>query len=124
MASSDNAIPNQLNNIDFKINADKAAVIIIELASASSVVDMSKSDQGLNIELLNTKFQTINCLFLDVSDFATVVETIEVFRQQSNGLLEVKVKGDYQYDYQLNKNVLEVVIRKSEPQPKKSRKLC
>lgn len=122
MASSDNAIPNQLNNIDFKINADKAAVIIIELASASSVVDVSKSDQGLNIELLNTQVSDDKLFVLDVSDFATVVETIEVFRQQSNGLLEVKVKGDYQYDYQLNKNVLEVVIRKSEPQPKQEQK--
>lgn len=122
MASSDNAIPNQLNNIDFKINADKAAVIIIELASASSVVDVSKSEQGLNIELLNTQVSDDKLFVLDVSDFATVVETIEVFRQRSNGLLEVKVKGDYQYDYQLNKNVLEVVIRKSEPQPKQEQK--
>lgn len=122
MASSDNAIPNQLSNIDFKINADKAAVIIIELASASSVVDVSKSDQGLNIELLNTQVSDDKLFVLDVSDFATVVETIEVFRQQSNGLLEVKVKGDYQYDYQLNKNVLEVVISKSEPQPKQEQK--
>lgn len=122
LANGDNAIPNQLNNIDFKINSDKAAVIIIELASASSVVDVSKSEQGLNIELLNTQVSDDKLFVLDVSDFATVVETIEVFRQQSNGLLEVKVKGDYQYDYQLNKNVLEVVIRKSEPQPKQEQK--
>ncbi|PNH92702.1 type IV pilus secretin PilQ [Vibrio diazotrophicus] len=122
LASGDNAIPNQLNNIDFKINADKAAVIIIELASASSVVDVSKNDKGLNVELINTQISDDKLFVLDVSDFATVVETIEVFRQQPNGLLEVKVKGDYQYDYQLNKNVLEVVIRKSEPQPKQEQK--
>ncbi|MGG5571624.1 type IV pilus secretin PilQ [Vibrio diazotrophicus] len=121
LASGDNAIPNQLNNIDFKINADKAAVIIIELASASSVVDVSKNDKGLNVELINTQISDDKLFVLDVSDFATVVETIEVFRQQPNGLLEVKVKGDYQYDYQLNKNVLEVVIRKSEPQPKQDK---
>ncbi|PNI02712.1 type IV pilus secretin PilQ [Vibrio diazotrophicus] len=120
LANGDNAIPNQLNNIDFKINADKAAVIIIELASASSVVDVSKNDKGLNVELINTQISDDKLFVLDVSDFATVVETIEVFRQQQNGLLEVKVKGDYQYDYQLNKNVLEVVIRKSEPQPKQN----
>ncbi|CAM2851728.1 type IV pilus secretin PilQ [Vibrio diazotrophicus] len=122
LANGDNAIPNQLNNIDFKINADKAAVIIIELASASSVVDVSKNDKGLNVELINTQISDDKLFVLDVSDFATVVETIEVFRQQPNGLLEVKVKGDYQYDYQLNKNVLEVVIRKSEPQPKQEQK--
>ena len=121
LANGDNAIPNQLNNIDFKINADKAAVIIIELASASSVVDVSKNDKGLNVELINTQISDDKLFVLDVSDFATVVETIEVFRQQPNGLLEVKVKGDYQYDYQLIKNVLKVVIRKSEPQPKQDK---
>ncbi|NIY92789.1 type IV pilus secretin PilQ [Vibrio diazotrophicus] len=123
LASDDNTIPNRLNNIDFKINADKAAVIIIELDSASSVVDVAKTKNGLNIKLLNTLVSDDKLFVLDVSDFATVVDTIEVFRQQSNGLLEVKVKGDYQYDYQLNKNVLEVVIRKSEPQPKQDQKL-
>lgn len=110
-ASAEQGVANKLNNIDFKINADKAAVILVDLASASSIVDVSKTAHGLHIELLNTQVPDDKLFVLDVSDFATVVESIEVFRQQSNGLLEVKVKGDYHYSYQLNNHVLEVMIR-------------
>lgn len=110
-ASAEQNILNKLNNIDFNINADKAAVILVDLASTSSIVDVAKTTNGLNIKLLNTQVPDDKLFVLDVSDFATLVESIEVFRQQPDGLLEVKVTGDYQYHYQLNHNVLEVVIR-------------
>ncbi len=104
---------NRLNNIDFQINKDKAAVIVVELASSASVIDVKKTAKGLSIELMNTHIPDDKLFVLDVSDFATVVDTIEVFRQPFNGRLDVEIKSDYQYSYQLNESTLEVIISKA-----------
>ncbi len=107
------AAQNRLNNIDFQINKDKAAVIVVELASSASVIDVKKTAKGLSIELMNTHIPDDKLFVLDVSDFATVVDTIEVFRQPLNGRLDVEIKSDYQYSYQLNESTLEVIISKA-----------
>jgi len=102
---------NRLENIDFHIDASKAAVIQVELRSGASVVDVRKMAQGLKIELLNTQVPDDKLFVLDVSDFATLVDNIEVFRQQNMGWLEVEIKGEYQHSYQFNNNILEVIIK-------------
>ncbi|EKO3959877.1 type IV pilus secretin PilQ family protein [Vibrio fluvialis] len=112
------ATANQLKNIDFRINKDKAAVLIVELASASAVVDVQKTEQGLNIELLKTDVSDDKLYLLDVRDFATAVENIEVFRQQPSTLLVATVQGEFNYDYSLKGNYLEVVIRKLKAEEK------
>ncbi|MCR9300103.1 type IV pilus secretin PilQ family protein [Vibrio fluvialis] len=112
------AAANQLKNIDFRINKDKAAVLIVELASASAVVDVQKTEQGLNIELLKTDVSDDKLYMLDVRDFATAVENIEVFRQQPSTLLVATVQGEFNYDYSLKGNYLEVVIRKLKAEEK------
>ncbi|MBY7911614.1 type IV pilus secretin PilQ family protein [Vibrio fluvialis] len=112
------AAANQLKNIDFRINKDKAAVLIVELASASAVVDVQKTEQGLNIELLKTDVSDDKLYLLDVRDFATAVENIEVYRQQPSTLLVATVQGEFNYDYSLKGNYLEVVIRKLKAEEK------
>ncbi|WDY52225.1 type IV pilus secretin PilQ [Vibrio fluvialis] len=112
------AAANQLKNIDFRINKDKAAVLIVELDSASAVVDVQKTEQGLNIELLKTDVSDDKLYLLDVRDFATAVENIEVFRQQPSTLLVATVQGEFNYDYSLKGNYLEVVIRKLKAEEK------
>ncbi|MBY8233045.1 type IV pilus secretin PilQ family protein [Vibrio fluvialis] len=112
------AAANQLKNIDFRINKDKAAVLIVELASASAVVDVQKTEQGLNIELLKTDVSDDKLYLLDVRDFATAVENIEVFRQQPSTLLVATVQGEFNYDCSLKGNYLEVVIRKLKAEEK------
>ncbi|MGV1719823.1 type IV pilus secretin PilQ [Vibrio furnissii] len=115
------AAVNQLKNIDFRINKDKAAVLIVELASASAVVDVQKTEQGLTIELLKTDVSDDKLYLVDVRDFATAVENIEVFRQQPSTVLVATVQGAFNYEYSLKGNYLEVVISKvsaQEPQPK------
>ncbi|EKO3536862.1 type IV pilus secretin PilQ family protein [Vibrio fluvialis] len=112
------ATANQLKNIDFRINKDKAAVLIVELASASAVVDVQKTEQGLNIELLKTDVSDDKLYLIDVRDFATAVENIEVFRQQPSTLLVATVQGEFNYDYSLKGNYLEVVIRKLKAEEK------
>ncbi|MGF1721630.1 type IV pilus secretin PilQ family protein [Vibrio kyushuensis] len=113
---------NQLKNIDFRVDGDKNARIIIELASQSSVVDVQKVQEGLSIELLKTDVSDAQLYLLDVKDFATSVESVEVFRKEPSTLLVASIIGDYDYNYSLKGKYLEIVISplKEEQAPNKA----
>ncbi|MBB1463864.1 type IV pilus secretin PilQ family protein [Vibrio sp. SG41-7] len=106
------SLPNQLENIDFRVNKDKDAVIIIELATSTAVVDVQRAQEGLNIELLNTQVNDDKLYLLDVKDFATLVEGIEVYKETPSTRLLATIAGDYQYEYNLKGRFIEVVISK------------
>ncbi|MEZ9072555.1 type IV pilus secretin PilQ [Vibrio splendidus] len=106
------SLPNQLENIDFRVNKDKDAVIIIELATSTAVVDVQRAQEGLSIELLNTQVNDDKLYLLDVKDFATLVEGIEIYKETPSTRLLVTIAGDYQYEYNLKGHFIEVVISK------------
>ncbi|MEZ8156642.1 type IV pilus secretin PilQ [Vibrio splendidus] len=106
------SLPNQLENIDFRVNKDKDAVIIIELATSTAVVDVQRAQEGLSIELLNTQVNDDKLYLLDMKDFATLVEGIEVYKETSSTRLLATIAGDYQYEYSLKGRFIEVVISK------------
>ncbi|MGL4381836.1 MAG: type IV pilus secretin PilQ [Vibrio sp.] len=118
----DSVSANRLENIDFRVNKAQAAVLIVELASASVVVDVQKIPQGLSIDLLKTDVADDKLYLLDVKDFATPVQSIEVFRKQPTTELIVSIEGEFKHDYSLKGKYLEVVISKlkvdEKPKPK------
>ncbi|MFL7048656.1 AMIN domain-containing protein, partial [Vibrio cyclitrophicus] len=101
---------NKLENIDFRVNKDKEAVIIIELATTTAVVDVQRVQEGLSIELINTEVDDDKLYLLDVKDFATLVEGIEVFRELPSTRLLANISNDYQYEYNLKGRFIEVVV--------------
>ncbi|MCG9691610.1 type IV pilus secretin PilQ family protein [Vibrio sp. Isolate22] len=103
---------NKLENIDFRVNKDTDAVIIIELATSSAVVDVQRAQEGLSIELINTEVDDDKLYLLDVKDFATLVEGIEVYKETPSTRLLATINSDYQYEYDLKGRFIEVVISK------------
>ncbi len=115
--------PNELKSIDFRANQAREAVIVIHLATSSTVVDVQKAQEGLSIELLNTQVADDKLYLLDVKDFSTLVEEIEVFRETPSTRLFASINADYDYEYQINGREIEVVISTPtivEDEPKKS----
>ncbi|WP_122082748.1 type IV pilus secretin PilQ [Vibrio coralliirubri] len=106
------SLPNKLENIDFRVNKDKDAVIIIELATSIAVVDVQRAQEGLSIELINTQVDDDKLYLLDVKDFATLVEGIEVYKETPSTRLLATISNDYQYEYNLKGRFIEVVISK------------
>ncbi|MGF1853988.1 type IV pilus secretin PilQ family protein [Vibrio satsumensis] len=106
------SLPNKLENIDFRVNKDKDAVIIIELATSTAVVDVQRAQEGLSIELINTQVDDDKLYLLDVKDFATLVEGIEVYKETPSTRLVATISNDYQYEYNLKGRFIEVVISK------------
>ncbi|WP_050908244.1 type IV pilus secretin PilQ [Vibrio harveyi] len=114
---------NSLKGIDFRTNKDKDAVIVVELASPAAIVDIKRVQEGLSIDLLNTSVKDDQLYLLDVKDFSTVVESVEVFRDTSTTRLVAYIDEDYTHDYRLTGRYLEVKVGKlkaNEKAPDKS----
>ncbi|NAZ93847.1 type IV pilus secretin PilQ [Vibrio toranzoniae] len=105
-------LPNKLENIDFRVNKNKDAVLIIELATSTVVVDVQRAQEGLSIELINTHVDDSKLQLLDVKDFATLVEGVEVYKEAPSTRLLATISKDYQYEYNLKGRFIEVVISK------------
>ena len=103
---------NSLKSIDFRTNKDKDAVIVVELASPAAIVDIKRVQEGLSIDLLNTSVKDDQLYLLDVKDFSTVVESVEVFRDTSTTRLVAYIDEDYSHDYRLTGRYLEVKVGK------------
>ncbi|PWI33182.1 type IV pilus secretin PilQ [Vibrio albus] len=114
-------LTNEFRNIDFRLGKEKDAIVTIELESRAAAVDVRKVNGGLDIELLNTKVSEENLYIVDVKDFSTSVQEIEIFREGLNTRLHTRVSGDFIYDYRLQNNLLEVVF--STPAPTEVEKL-
>ncbi|EEX93492.1 type 4 pili secretin pilQ [Vibrio orientalis CIP 102891 = ATCC 33934] len=123
-------VENVLEGIDFRVGNERQARIIIQLQHPQVAVDIRKTADGLQIELLNTQVLDEQLYLADVKDFATNVKTIEVFRNQSSALLVAMINGNYSYDYSINGTDLHVEVKaavgqfdlKSNPAPEQEAK--
>lgn len=118
LAHAEGAQSNALKSIDFRTNKDKDAVIVVELASPAAIVDIKRVQEGLSIDLLNTSVADEQLYLLDVKDFSTVVESVEVFREVSTTRLLAYIDEGYTHDYRLSGRYLEVTVSKLKPNEK------
>ncbi|WP_321283292.1 type IV pilus secretin PilQ family protein [uncultured Vibrio sp.] len=109
---------NTLKSIDFRTNKDKDAVIAVELSSPSAIVDIKRVQEGLSIDLLNTSVKDDQLYLIDVKDFSTVVDSVEVFRDISTTRLVAHISDDYTHDYRLAGRYLEITVSKLKPDEK------
>ena len=109
---------NTLKSIDFRTNKDKDAVIAVELSSPSAIVDIKRVQEGLSIDLLNTSVKDDQLYLIDVKDFSTVVDNVEVFRDISTTRLVAHISDDYTHDYRLAGRYLEITVSKLKPDEK------
>lgn len=111
-ALADGEMSNALKSIDFRTNKDKDAVIVVELSSPAAIVDIQRVQEGLSIDLLNTSVKDEQLYLLDVKDFSTVVDSVEVFRDTSTTRLVTHISDDYTHDYRLAGRYLEITVSK------------
>lgn len=119
VATGASAQSNEFVGIDFRLNKDKHALLVIELASNAAAVDIQPMPDGLNISLHETSVEDEKLFVVDVADFSTNVESVEVFREGSNTRLFATTNAAYNYDYRLRDRFLEVTVSakpKDEPE--------
>lgn len=118
LVAAEEVSSNALKSIDFRTNKDKDAVIVVELASPAAIVDVKRVQEGLSIDLLNTLVKDEQLYLLDVKDFSTVVESVEVFRDTSTTRLVAHINEEYTHDYRLTGRFLEIKVAKIKPNEK------
>ncbi|MGV2989220.1 type IV pilus secretin PilQ [Vibrio sp. E150_011] len=110
MCSMANIPSNALKNVSFELNAKKQGVIVVDLLNHGSVVDVEGMNNGLSVVLKQTKIRPEQLSILDVKDFATPVNQLELFDDAPDVRLLVETKTNVDYVYEIQKNQLRVTI--------------
>ncbi|MGL6315445.1 type IV pilus secretin PilQ [Vibrio sp. WXL103] len=101
---------NQLLGVDFQLTAQRQALVKVALASPNVALDVSPSERELTITLFDTSVADSMLNLFDVTDFATLVESIEVMRLERQTQLVIKVSESFEFEHQLAESGLEVVL--------------
>src|SRR5712691_5275254 len=104
-------------DIDFRRGANGEGRVIIDLSDTSTGIDLRQQGKNIVIDLINTSLPTNLERRLDVTDFATPVQTIDAFTDGENVRIVVEPKGLWQQSaYQADNGfTLEVKQVKEEP---------
>ncbi len=109
---------NAFTSVDFRVDNEKNGKIVLELRDTQIMVDLKKTSQGLTIDLLNTTIEEDQLKLFDVRDFATNVQTLELFREPNSVRMVAQIDGKFDYQYSLNRNFVEIVVSKPQIQAK------
>ncbi|MDC5840063.1 type IV pilus secretin PilQ family protein [Vibrio europaeus] len=104
---------NLLQGLDFKLDEQRNAQIILTLSDSRAVVDIQKVAQGLSITLPQTQVTEALIKVFDVTEFGTAVRDIEVFRHPDKVELIATINGDFRYHDQLEGTRLQVTVASS-----------
>ncbi|MDC5804710.1 type IV pilus secretin PilQ family protein [Vibrio europaeus] len=101
---------NLLQGLDFKLDEQRNAQIVLTLSDSRAVVDIQKVAQGLSITLPQTQVTEALIKVFDVTEFGTAVRDIEVFRHPDEVELIATINGDFRYHDQLEGTRLQVTV--------------
>ncbi|MDC5820227.1 type IV pilus secretin PilQ family protein [Vibrio europaeus] len=104
---------NLLQGLDFKLDEQRNAQIVLTLSDSRAVVDIQKVAQGLSITLPQTQVTEALIKVFDVTEFGTAVRDIEVFRHPDKVELIAAINGDFRYHDQLEGTRLQVTVASS-----------
>lgn len=101
---------NQLVDVSFELDKQKRAVVVVELSQVGSVVDISAESQGIKIVVKQTQIASDKLAILDVTDFSTAVNQIELFDDSPDVRIFVETAMAVQYQYTMHGKQLKVTI--------------
>jgi type IV pilus assembly protein PilQ len=108
---------NNIESIDFRKNKDDDAQLIINLADSMVAVDVRDRLGQLFVEFHNTAIIEDLLYKLDVTDFGTLVQGIETFKDGRNARLVVDIDGEYEFEHQQLNNVFTLSVSKKAETP-------
>ena len=90
---------NSVKSIDFKRGSEGQGKLLVYLDNSSVAVDLRRRDNQLIAEFKSTFIPDDFLYIMDVVDFATVVETVESFREDGTTSFVFSLKDKYNYRY-------------------------
>ncbi|USD62238.1 type IV pilus secretin PilQ family protein [Vibrio sp. SCSIO 43140] len=101
---------NNLKRVSFEVDDKRQGVIVIELSDNAIAVDVAGAEYGLDIMLQQTSVGAEQMSIYDVTDFATLVNTIEVFDEAPHARLQVSSTQAVDYQTMVRGNQLRVTV--------------
>ena len=115
--STSNAAAHSIRDIDFRRGPDGTGRVIIDLSDSQAGVDIRTQGQSIVVDFLKSSLPDSLRRRLDVTDFATPVQTINTFTQGDNVRMVIEPRGLWEHNaYQTdNRLVVEVKPLKEDP---------
>ena len=105
---------NNIDAIDFRKTEDNAAQLIVDLADSMVAVDVKDRLGKLYVEFYNTEIVEDLLYKLDVTDFGTIVQGIETFKEGRNARLVIDISEAYEVEHQQSNTRFTLTVTKKE----------
>jgi type IV pilus assembly protein PilQ len=103
--------PKSIQSIDFRRGDLGDGQIIVELSSGSVPVDVQQQGNKITAKFVGAKLPENLRRRLDVTDFATPVQSIDSYSDGGNGLMIIQPQGDFEYLAYQTDNKLTISVK-------------
>ncbi len=103
---------NYIESIDFRLNQDNEGQILVYLKDSMLAADVNDKLGKLNVEFHNTEIIDDLLYKLDVTDFGTLVTSIETFKEGRNARLVIDVESDFIFTQKQEENLFILTVKK------------
>ena len=87
-----------VREVDFRRGRAGEGRVIVDLSDSSTGIDIRTQGQNIIVEFLKTSLPENQRRRLDVTDFATPVETVSLFQQGENVRMVIEPKGEWEHN--------------------------
>ena len=102
---------NQIESIDFRLNAENEGQILIYLNDSMLAADVNDKLGKLNVEFHNIEIGEDLLYKLDVTDFGTLVTSIETFKEGRNARLVIEVDSNFIFTQKQEGNLFILTVK-------------
>ncbi|MGJ8692097.1 MAG: type IV pilus secretin PilQ [Thalassotalea sp.] len=108
---------NNIDSIDFKKDVDGEAQLLVYLADSKVAVDVRDKLGKLYVEFHNTQIIEDLLYKLDVTDFGTIVQGIETFKEGRNARLVIDISEEYEFDHEQSNSLFILTVKQKTKSP-------
>ncbi len=102
---------NQIDSIDFRLNGENEGQILVYLKDNMLAADVNDKLGKLNVEFHNTEIIDDLLYKLDVTDFGTLVSSIETFKEGRNARLVIEANSDFIFTQKQQDNLFILTVK-------------
>ncbi len=111
LSPAGNEFINHIESIDFRLNSENEGQILVYLQDSMLAADVNDKLGKLNVEFHNTQIIDDLLYKLDVTDFGTLVTSIETFKEGRNARLVVEVQSGFIFTQKQEGNLFILTVK-------------
>lgn len=107
--------PSTIRDIDFRRGPEGEGQVVVRLSNPRAPVDVRSEAGNIRVEVSGTTLPRELRRRLDVTDFATPVETVDAVEQSGRSVITIRPTGDFEYMAYQADNTMTISVRRSRP---------